>query len=393
MRSFAGSVVGALGLVAALAGALAVGAAGPSAPPVATVRATGPEETVFAWAHAACETWDVPDTAARAVRSADSTVRLFASHDETRAMVGGSLDDVAHRCDIAFEGGHDDDPRDWNDRSWISGLFTRDGKRIWALVHAEFQGFRRPDLCPSRQPMRCWRNAVTLAVSDDGGRTFKAPPEGRLVATPPYPYEGDIGRHVGYFNPTGMVEMDGWIYAMFTATAYRDQQAGARVMRTRDPDDPRSWRAWGGSAFDVAFADPYRDRIAAPRDHVCAPVGVGQLMGSLGGLVRLGEDGPFVVMMAGIRNGRSGFWASASRDLVQWSAPTLVRETPITPKASPCPAQYAYYPSLLDPASRDPSLGTIGPRAYLYFTRTRMRGCEATPDRDLIRVPVEVTVD
>jgi hypothetical protein len=370
-----------------------MGAAGPPSTPAVTVRVTGPEQTVFDWSAAACTTWDVPDTAARAMRSADGAVRLFASHHETRIMIGRDLDRLRHQCDVAFTGNHDGDPRDWDDMSWISGLFTRDGMRVWALVHAEFHGNRRPELCPSRVYMRCWRNTVTLAVSEDGGRTFRAPIGGRLVATPPYQYEGDVGRHVGYFNPTGMVETDGWLYAMFTATAYRDQQAGACVMRTRDPDDPRSWRAWGGKAFDVAFVDPYRDEIASPKDHVCAPVGAGRLMAPLGGLVRIGEAGPFLVVMAGIRGGRSGFWASASRDLIQWSEPTLVRETPITPKSAPCPESYAYYPSLLDPASRDPSFGTVGERAYLYFTRTRMKGCEATPDRDLIRVPVEVRVD
>jgi hypothetical protein len=45
------------------------------------------------------------------------------------------------------------------------------------------------------------------------------------------------------------------------------------------------------------------------------------------------------------------------------------------------------YPTLLDPGSASLSFETTGKTAYLYYTRLN-RG-QGSPDRDLVRVPVE----
>lgn len=50
---------------------------------------------------------------------------------------------------------------------------------------------------------------------------------------------------------------------------------GNCVIRTRDLTDPTAWRAWGGSEWNVSFADPYHDDPFAPlvpEQHVCKPV-------------------------------------------------------------------------------------------------------------------------
>ena len=44
-------------------------------------------------------------------------------------------------------------------------------------------------------------------------------------------------------------------------------------MRTNRLEDPRSWRAWDGREFSVAFVDPYTAAPGTnPAKHVCAPV-------------------------------------------------------------------------------------------------------------------------
>ena len=144
---------------------------------------------------------------------------------------------------------------------------------MYALLHNEYQGYRHPGRCPSGEYFKCWYNAVTLATSRDGGRTFThAPAPRHLVANVPYRYVPDEGP-VGVFSPSNIVRNpdDGHYYALVTTQGYKAQREGNCLMRTADLSDPRAWRAWDGSAFSVRFANPYRTR-GAPRQHVCATV-------------------------------------------------------------------------------------------------------------------------
>ena len=359
----------------------------------------GEPNAIFRWSFDACEGWDIPDTAARAFRDADGTVRLFASHYVNRAMVGPELDSVRHDCSVVLQGAKADEPALFDDRAWLSGLYTLDGKTVFALVHNEFQGNHRPDLCPSRRYMRCWRNSITFAVSRDGGRSFKAPPApGHLLATPPRRYEPDFGRHVGYFNPTNIVERDGFYYAFFSATPYGAQEYGACLIRTDRLDDPASWRAWDGKGFTVSFADPYRAAVDDEARHVCEPVGLGRLITPLGGVVRHTPSGLYLMVMAGVRRRApgepdvEGFYTSTSSDLIAWSEPALVWATPVHPREGDCSSLMGY-PSLLDPASPSRNFETVGDTPHLYFVEQVVQhGCRIGQERNLLRRPVRVAV-
>lgn len=358
----------------------------------------GEPSAVYRWSSDACEGWDVPDTAARAFRAADGTVRLFASHYASREMAGPDLDSLKHDCAVVYEGAKADDPSLFDDKAWLSGFYTPDGTNVFALVHNEFQGNHRPHLCPSRQYMRCWRNAITFAVSRDGGRSFAAPtPPGHLVATLPRPYEPDLGRHVGYFNPTNIIERDGFYYAFFSATAHGAQKYGVCLMRTDRLDDPASWRAWDGSGFTVRFVDPYRAAVEDEARHACEPVGQGRLLTPLGGVARHERSGLYLMAMAGARRPASGeppvegFYVSASADLIKWSEPTLVWATPVHPRAGAC-GPLMNYPSLLDPKSPSRNFETVGDAPYLYFVEHVQNACRAGQERNLLRRPVRVVV-
>ena len=52
---------------------------------------------------------------------------------------------------------------------------------------------------------------------------------------------------------------------------YGAQQVGACVMRTKNPANPASWRAWDGTGYNVQFIDPYTNP-QPPEQHVCTPV-------------------------------------------------------------------------------------------------------------------------
>ena len=71
---------------------------------------SGPAETVYRWAEERCETWDVPDTPARAWRAADGTVRLVAGSEASRAEVGAGLGAMRHDCAVLYRGSGADDP-------------------------------------------------------------------------------------------------------------------------------------------------------------------------------------------------------------------------------------------------------------------------------------------
>src|SRR3954454_8278298 len=91
-----------------------------------TVPAGAEPEIVYDHDRDACEAFDVPDVPARAMRTADGTVRLIASHWTNRGMAGSDLKHLRHSCDILFEGGGNDDPSAFDDRGWIVSTYTLD---------------------------------------------------------------------------------------------------------------------------------------------------------------------------------------------------------------------------------------------------------------------------
>jgi hypothetical protein len=104
------------------------------------VKIAGPEEVVFNWTNDRCAMWDIPDAPARAFRDADGKVQLIATHFINRRMVGDTLNSVKQDCNIIMDSHKNPDPSQFNDREWISSVYTLDGKTIYALVHNEYQG-------------------------------------------------------------------------------------------------------------------------------------------------------------------------------------------------------------------------------------------------------------
>jgi hypothetical protein len=360
--------------------------------PALTLAVSGGMVTVYAKSRDSCDPMDIPDAPARAIRTASGTVQLYAPHFHNRRLVGPDLLDLSSDCRVVYQGRERDDPAMFDDRAWITSLYTPDGDTIFAAVHNEFQGHRRPALCPSGKYIDCWYNTITAAVSHDGGTHFsRIDPGFGLIATLPYRYDEVVGHHVGYFNPSNMVLKDGALFMMVFATEARAQKPGNCLLRTDDITDPTSWRAWDGKRFTATFIDPYM--TSASKDaHVCAPVGAGQLRWPVTSLVRHAATGLYIaLMMKGSRDG--GVFYATSPDLIDWS-PAMKLMDGLGEGAYRCgDAPPLAYPSLIDERSKDRNFMTVGQSAQLFLTRFNIAGCGTSMDRDLTRIRITIADD
>lgn len=374
-----------LAVLPLLAGTATARAAGPS------LHQAGRPQTVFDWSKSACEPANYPDLPVRAFRDYRGRLQLLLSHYDNFRMTGPSLDRLTIYCRPVMLSPRDPDPRRFQDREWIASLFTRDGKTVWALVHDEYQGRRHAGRCPGQRYYRCWYNAVTLARSSDGGRTYRRArrPPGQLVAGPSFRYRPGIGPR-GVFGLSNIVTgPDGAQYALIRVRDLAGQR-GVCVIRSHHMSAPGSWRAWDGSGFHSRFRNPYRSR--GRRHAPCRLVDPGQIAEMTESLtyntalhryllVGMAPPGPLSV-------GPKvwGIYFSTSADLVHWKPRRLVASA-VTKQDYRCRgASPIAYPSLIDPASRSRTFATSGARPYLYYTRFHYRDCRQTEDRDLVRV-------
>lgn len=369
-----------------------------STAPAIEFKQAGPEEVVFDYKHDACNSLDIPDEAAHAFRDASGKVHLIASHYKNLAMLGPDLNHVHRDCHLIYAANTSAKPEEFDDLGWIESLYTTDGKTIHGIVSMDFHPHRHDLPCEGNIASHsCWYSALTQVDSTDGGRTFIAPPPGkpRFIAGAPYPYDSSHTEVVGSLVPTQMVPWNGYVYALFSMARTRDQQAGDCLVRTKDPGDPASWRAWDGHGFNVSFAYPYPSPPADTVAHTCLPVGGMNLHAPVRSLLLLPHDAGFLAVMQGTHtvNNKSvtGVLASTSTDLIHWSALIPIIDIP-TYRAHGCqetPHAAAYgYPSLLDPESISLNFNTIGTKGYIYLTRFHY--CEGL-SRDLVRIPVEIT--
>ena len=163
------------------------------------VTASGSVETVFSWQRDVCDRADVPDAPARAFRDAAGNVHLYAANHHNRGVVGRDLHSVRRAgCGVTFRGAEAADPASYDDRAWLAGFWTEDGQTVYALVHNEYLG-NKHGACRSSRSIDCWMNTIVLAVSNDGGLTFRETlKKGRGFVPGP----GRISRSVGGSDAT-----------------------------------------------------------------------------------------------------------------------------------------------------------------------------------------------
>jgi hypothetical protein len=359
----------------------------PPAPRGLTIAATGPPQLVFDWATNRCVDTDIPDLPARAFRSADGRTQLIAADDVNRRFTGPDLDHLTHECAVILGSDRNADPAAYDDAEWIAAPYTPDGNTVYALVHDEYHGWEHGQCAVTYYDPGCWFNAITLAISTDGGATYVDHPAPRLVATVPDRYVPGEGA-TGVFSPSNIVRnpADGFYYTLAYVNL-RNSYIGNCLLRTKDLIDPSSWRAWsGGTSFTMTFNDPYGDN-PNPSQHLCIPVSR-QLPGDMqpNSLTYSTEARQWLWIGQAV----GGAYFSLSPDLIHWSTPELFYPAQITWNyqcGNPDPIEY---PSLIDPASTDRNFGTVGKTAYLYFTQFHYANCQQNLNRDLVRVPISL---
>lgn len=389
------AIAAASAIIVSLSTAVANPAGEELPPPVGHVRMLGAPATVFDWSSQACETAEIPDLPVRAFRDYRGRVQLLLSNYENFRLIGPSLGRLHRDCDAVMRSPQNASPTRFEDREWLASLFTTDGRTVWALVHEEYQGNRHPGRCPSGSYFRCWYNAVTLARSTNGGLSYAhAPAPDQLVAAPAAPFSGG-GGPVGVFAPSNIVTGPHGAYFALVRVREPHGAHGDCLMRSTDVGAPKSWQTWDGSGFDRAFPDPYLARGQARQG--CALIGVGDIAemtesltynSTLGRylLVGLAPPGPLSV---GAKAG--GIYFSTSRDLIHWSPRTLIAPYATVPTYRCGQRSPIAYPSIVDPRSASRTYATSAGSPFLYFTQFHYRACHKTPDRDLMRVRLQIS--
>lgn len=348
-----------------------------------TVVLEGAPVAVFDTAKDSCELIDIPDAPARAFRDYQGTVHLVASHWVMRASLGPALESVKHNCQIAYNSNHDGNPSDFDDATWLDAFYGIDGKRIVALGHMEYHGWEHQGMCGTNtNDNRCWYNADTFHLSEDGGYHFGSPkPPANYTVGLPFKYEANQGPE-GYSVTTNIIKVDQWYYAMVTGWPWPPScnegegpnpclvPNGACPIRTSNLLDASSWRGWSGKDFAVSFVNPYQVLARHPADFICTPVTYMECVNA----INIHEASHLFIATLGdpfnTEYGPEGVYLSTSTDLIHWSKPTLVvTMTQLQAKEPKGKWSYMYF-SLIDPNSKDPNFATITDEPYLYYVRS-----------------------
>jgi hypothetical protein len=362
--------------------------------PLAVLTLTGPPETVFASPKNACDGYDVPDTSPRFYRDAEGEIVLFGMHFRNRAMRGKDFSSLKLDCHVVLDSGFNADPAAYDDRSWISSTWTFDGRTVHALIHHEYRADDHQGQCsvPKADALACWYNSVTAVASFDRGRNFKKPDKPRLVASSPFKQDVEQSRHRGFFNPSNIITDAGYFYFFATTTGWDGQENGVCLFRSADIADPSAWRAYDGEHFSIRYPDPYQERI--PPLKPCKtldpfPVGVGSV-------TRHKASGQWIAVFQVEDSpgfAKPGFYYAASRNLLTWTAPTLLVEGK-TLYGNPCTSggRLLAYPALVDHEARSRNFDETGDHAYFYSVTLKTKGCDVLPERILTRRKIVIKV-
>ncbi|UUX94129.1 hypothetical protein [Aquabacterium sp. J223] len=362
----------------------------------------GPEEVVFKWEVDRCDAEDFPDSPARAYRRGDGKLVVSAAHFTNLQRVGDGFDHLRSSCRSIFRSAMDSRPDAFNARTWLQTFYVVGDDKVVALGSADYHGewFNN---CNSRgiPGTNCWWSALIVAISTDGGQSFEAPqPPHHIMARPQIEYSPDARSPTGYFTTSNIVRgRDGAYYTLVFSFGHAGQSRGVCLLRALDPAEPSQWRAFDGEAFRVDLRPGQVQGLGAQAEAGCKTMA--NLDAPVRSLLWHQDSGRYVAVLASwSRAGattdagvRIEFQTATSSDLWRWTRPRPFASM-VSKSGCPRPLEDVAYPSLIDHESQDRNFGTLGSRAYVYYTRfNRPGGCGATPNRDLIRFPVRVSTN
>lgn len=350
--------------------------------------AGAPKQIVYNARADGCAPIDTPDIAPSAFRDDTGGIVMFGLHYVNRALRGRDFAHLKIDCHVALNSGLAADPAAWNDRRYIAGAWTNDGKRVTAIVHHEYHGDTHKT-CAAGTYMACWHNAVLSFSSGDGGRNFSMD-KPAVVAAPPFPQSAHQGRHRGFFNPSNIVSDGRFKYFLASTTGWDGQPYGVCLFRSPNPHDSASWRAYDGGDFTIRYTDPYA-QTGAPAPKPCAIIE--PFLFPVQSLTRHRPSGQWIAVWMATRNERQfpvdGFYYAVSADLKSWTLPKILRAG-ATLLSSPCSGELIAYPALLDETSQGRNFDNIGDSPWLFSANIETEGCN-TGNRILIRERMTVS--
>ena len=316
----------------------------------------GQVETVFDWSSQKCNEEDIPDTTPQFFIDAEGNVQLIATHYTARRSIGSNLDEVQHKCDVIFNSHYNPVPRMYDDYEWLHSSYTLDGRTIYNIVHTEYQGWNHNN-CQSSSVFDCWWNSLNLAISSDGGaHYFHSPPPTHNIANSPIDYNpSNTFGNIGFFNPSNIIFKDGYYYSL-VREHNPPRGWGNCIMRTNNLADPKSWRFWDGSGFNIRpdGAESLRCQqiFSLPHVHLSYNTYLGKYLA-----ISSWWDG--------------ALFATYSDDLIHWTQPREILriEGP--------------YPALIQPGDSTRNFEQTGRSPWLYFMKPN-----GGLDRDLVRVRI-----
>ena len=334
---------------------------------------------------------EVPDTPTRAFLDFEGNTVLVAGNTAARFSYGPNLLNTTRSCTILLNATKSPDPQVYASNEFIHSTYSFNNGTVVALLHDEFPGmnYNRSDGSPwctlnstERHWPYCWTVSISLAVSQDWGRTWQRPlpPPANLVAAVPYAYES-TRTIFGWGDMGGIVPgPDGYFYTpMYNRMSKGLQSNGTCVMRTRSLLDPRSWRGWDGADFTVPFVSAYTLQPGEEANHICTVLDPAVFPEPcvIYGVTFSTFFQRFVAtvncnsMARPIHVRDYKIWVTTSVDMVNWDPLTLL----LDPKGPPEVPQYGgadmiTYPTLLDveaPSKGDFSYSHIGKNATLTY--------------------------
>lgn len=352
-------------------------------------------EIVFDWNRDRCFDENIPDSPARAFRSATGQVYLYATHYKNVPLVGPTVDKVRPSCNTLFSAASSSEPEKFDTRIWLQTFYvTNGGKSIYSLGSSDYHG-KWFNNCTTnkRNDRECWASAIVLASSSDGGNSFtiKTPPD-HIVARSPQKFSPHAHKTIGFLTTSNVVKSGSYYYSLFNVAAHKRQQGGNCLARTDNLAEPRSWRAWDGNDYTQPL---YTTPVASTDGYSCTTLP--SLPFKVRSLLWHTSSQTYVAVFERTKRIRTPnrridvrFSYSTSKDLKEWSNPKDII-TLAGPQGCPRDVVPAAYPSLLDSASMDPNFGTTGNFPYLYYTKFNLKnGCRLTLDRDLVRIPIKI---
>ncbi len=334
--------------------------------PAITATAIGQPQAVFTYATERCDSLDIPDQPARAYRDAAGNVNLIASASDARRATGKTLDTVTHQCAVIHSSDNDPTFGAFRYHEWLQAPYTTDGKTIYAYTHSEWYGYLVDRSC-GNDSIDGWVNAITLAISHDGGASFSQPAN-YLVRYPAVPWNSSFSCNAakptryGDFSGSNILLKDNYYYKFFlygSEPAASQQRFGECVMRTRDIGDASSWEVWDGNGYARSKTEP------------CA------FIRNINDIQSVTYNAYLKLYVATEYLSSRGFFFSVSSDLINWSGRIPIAVTNLDTAMTP-------YPALLDPTDTSRNFEQTGQQPYLYYTQLH-KGL----NRDLMRVQIK----